>query len=255
MGVVAQRAHAFASGVVVMAFCGSAIAGGTVDWAKGLVIADGVGVADRHAPSPAAARGTSRRVAEAQARTQIAAMLGALPLAEGGTVANKAKDPDVKERLARAISAAVTIAAEPETDGAWHVTMGVPIEAIRTAIYGRRSLPTDGDSGAPVVVISGVAAKPAVGWTVEGMRVATLWVTDVPPWAKDAPKIRAAKVARGAIDLPQPPLVGGAAPPGGAGVIAVVPRSSRSAPSSAGVPAPAATPFSESTLVVMVRSP
>src|ERR1043165_7863637 len=42
-----------------------------VDWAAGLVIAGGTGIADRHAPSPAVALGTSRRGAEDDARQRI----------------------------------------------------------------------------------------------------------------------------------------------------------------------------------------
>lgn len=194
--------RAIAPALVAMALGGNALAGGTVDWAKGLVIADGVGVADRHAPTPAAARGTSRRVAEAAAKAQIAAMLGTLPVAAGGNVATKADDPVVKERLARAVAAAVTVTTDPETDGAWRVTMAVPIEAVRIAIEGRRTWPVEGDRGPPILVVSGVTGKPAVGWTVDGKQLATLWVTDVPAWAATAPKVRVAKAARGAIELP-----------------------------------------------------
>src|SRR5690242_15069063 len=74
-----------------------------IDWARGLVTADAVGVADRHAPNPAVARGTSRRGAEDAARKQLAAKLGELPVAAGGKVADKSKDKDVKARLARAV--------------------------------------------------------------------------------------------------------------------------------------------------------
>src|SRR5688572_10692987 len=71
-----------------------------VDWSRGLVIADGVGVADRHAPNPAVARGTSRRDAEDAARKVLEGKLGDLPLAGGGTVSARAKlDAAVKERL------------------------------------------------------------------------------------------------------------------------------------------------------------
>src|SRR6185503_13209371 len=69
-----------------------------VDWARGLVTADGVGIADRHAPNPAVARGTSRRVAEDAGRHVLATKLGELPMAGGGTVAARAKDPAVKAR-------------------------------------------------------------------------------------------------------------------------------------------------------------
>ena len=66
----------FAILAVVVAWHSAAHAEATVDWARGLVIAEAVGIADRHAPSPAVARGTSRRVAEAFAKKAIATKLG-----------------------------------------------------------------------------------------------------------------------------------------------------------------------------------
>ncbi len=174
----------------------------TVDWARGLVIADAVGIADRHAPNPAVARGTSRRGAEEAAEKLIAAKVAELPLASGGKVADKAKDNGVKARLDRAVEAAITLAAEPQTDGAWRVTMAVPIEAVHQAILGARTLSADGDKGPAVVVIEGATAKPAVGWTVSGLDAATIWVTDMPAWAKDAPRVKAKTAKAGAIDAP-----------------------------------------------------
>jgi hypothetical protein len=171
-----------------------------VDWARGLVTADAVGVADRHAPNPAVARGTSRRGAEDAAKKLLAAKLGELPVAGGGKVADKAKDKDVKARLARAVDAAITLAADPETDGAWKVTLAVPIEAVRQALDGPRAL-GDGDKGPAVVVVDGVTAKPAVGWTIGGLAAPTVWVTDVPAWAKDAPHVTAKAAKAGAIEI------------------------------------------------------
>lgn len=173
-----------------------------VDWARGLVTADGVGIADRHAPNPAVARGTSRRVAEDAGRHVLATKLGELPMAGGGTVAARAKDPAVKARLDAAVAGAYAIAAEPETDGAWRVTMAVPIEAIRQAIDGPRELPAAGDSGSPIVIVDGAAkAKPAVGWTVGGLHAATVWVAEPPAWAASAPHAAATKVSGGAIEI------------------------------------------------------
>jgi len=173
-----------------------------VDWAKGVVTAEGIGIADRHAPNPAVARGTSRRGAEEAARVQLAKGLGALPVASGGTVADKAKDAATKARLDRAVAQAIAVAAQPETDGAWKVTMAVPIEAIRQAIDGGPRQVAAGDARAPVVVIvDGAAAKPAVGWTVGTSHVATVWVKDVPAWAKDATHVKATSAKAGNLGL------------------------------------------------------
>lgn len=181
----------------------SARADVAVDWAKGIVTAEGVGIADRHAPNPAVARGTSRRSAEDAARAQLAKGLGALPVASGGTVADKAKDPAIKTRIDRTVAQAVAVAAQPETDGAWKVTMAVPIEAIRQAIEGGpRQVVAAGDGAAPVVVVvDGATAKPAVGWTVGTGHVALVWMQAVPTWAKDAAHVKAASAKAGQIEL------------------------------------------------------
>ena len=176
---------------LVAALAGTAHADVAVDWAKGLVTANGVGIADRHAPNPAVARGTSRRSAEDAARAQLAKGLGSLPLAGGGTVREHAT-PDAKLRLERAVAQAIAVAAEPQTDGAWTVTMAVPIEAIRQALdAGPRAVGKDGDPPPAVVIVDGVKAKPAIGWTVSGVKAATIWVPakDLPAWAKDAPHV------------------------------------------------------------------
>lgn len=149
-----------------------------VNWARGLVIADATGVADRHAPSPAVARGTSRRGAEEAAKRLLAKKIAELPLASGGKVGERAK---------AAVDGAIVLTAEPETDGAWRVSMAVPIEAVRQAIAGPRTLDAAGDSGPPVMIVEGMKGKPAVG----ALAAPTLWVSDIPAWAKDAPKVAA----------------------------------------------------------------
>jgi hypothetical protein len=171
-----------------------------VDWARGLVVATAVGVADRHAPSPAVARGTAKRVAEDLAKKQIAAKLPAIAFASG-TLGDKLKDAQVKARVDRAVDAAISLAAEPETDGAWKVTLAVPIEALRMAVAGSRLVDAKGDSDPAVVVVDGVAAKPAIGWKVGTLAAATLWVDKPPTWAKDAPHVRAKSAKHGTVEL------------------------------------------------------
>src|SRR4051794_28468754 len=173
-----------------------------VDWAAGWVIAGGTGIADRHAPSPAVALGTSKRGADEAARQRIAAVLPALALAAGGKLADRLADPEIKARVDAALAAAIEVTAEPETDGSWHVIRALPLEAIRLALAAPRALPPGGDTGPPVVIVEGVGAHPAIGWTVGGVAAATLWVKDVPAWAKSAPRIRARSSRGGAIDAP-----------------------------------------------------
>jgi len=175
-----------------------------IDWAAGRVTAGGTGIADRHAPSPAVALGTSRRGADEAARQRIAGKLGALPLAAGGTLADKLASAAIKARIDAAVEAAITVSAEPETDGSWHVKLAVPLEAIRLALGEPRALPAAGDRGPPIVIVEGVAARPAIGWAVGGAAAATLWVKDVPAWAKDAPRAKARSAKAGAIDVDAP---------------------------------------------------
>ena len=191
------------------ALAGSARADVAVDWAKGLVTANGVGIADRHAPNPAVARGTSRRGSgrggegdssrrgSASCRSPAAARSPSTPTGEA------------KSRLDRAVAQAIAIAAEPQTDGAWTVTMAVPIEAIRQALdAGPRAVAKDGDKPPAVVIVDGVKAKPAIGWTVGGVKAATIWVPakDLPAWAKDAPHVTS--TARREARSPSPGITG-----------------------------------------------
>ena len=174
---------------------------GDVDWAKGLVTADGLGIADRHAPSPAVALSTSRHVAEDAARRVLREQVGTLPVASGGTLATRAKAADVQARVDRAIADAFVVDAEPETDGSWHVTMALPIEAVRQALVGPRTLAPGGDDSVPVVVVDGAAAKPAMGYRIGGFDAAAVFVEDVPGWAHDAPHVRATRGHGDAIEL------------------------------------------------------
>jgi hypothetical protein len=183
---------------------GAKVDGARPDWARGLVLATGVGVADRQAPSAVSARGPARRAAEEAARKQLAAALPALPLAEGGTLAAKLGDAAIQARVDRAVAAAITVDADPSTDGSWRVTLGVPIEAIRQALTGPRPAPAADAEGPPVVVVEGARAAPAVGYRLGKLAAPALWVKEVPAWAKDAPRVKARGASAGAIELAEP---------------------------------------------------
>ena len=169
------------------------------------MLASAVGIADRHAPSPVAARGPARRAAEEAARKQLAASLPALPLAEGGTLAGKLADAAVKARVDRAVAAALVVDAEPSTDGSWKVTLGVPIEAIRQAVTGPRPVPASDAEGPEIVVVTADrAVAPAVGYRLGTLAAPAVWVTDVPAWAKDAPRVAARAGKPGVLELAEP---------------------------------------------------
>ncbi len=187
--------------VALIAVPGTARADARPDWARGLVLATGVGIPDRRAPSPVIARGPALRAGEDDARKQLAAALPALPLAEGGTLAGKLGDPAVKARVDRAVAAAITVAAEPSTDGSWRVTLGVPIEAIRQALTGPRMAAGSDGEGPAVVVVEGARAAPAIGYRLGQVAAPAIWVKQVPAWAKDAPRVKARGASGGAIEL------------------------------------------------------
>lgn len=183
----------------------AARAGADVDWAAGLVTAEGVGIADRHAPSPAAAREPARRMAEQAARSALAGAIQTIPLAEGGTLsARRAASPALARRLAGVVERAFTLAATPETDGSWTVKLAVPLEAIRLAVQGApRALAAAGDDAPPVVIVEGVTVKPALGYAIGDTPGAVVWRRDVPAWAKAAPRVKATGVRPGRIDVPR----------------------------------------------------
>ncbi len=178
----------------------TATAHADIDWAKGLVTAPGIGLADRQAPNPAVARGPARRRAEDAARAALAVALPGLPLAGGGTLADKLGDAKVKARIAAAVAGAIGITADPETDGSWRVTMAVPVEAVRQALVGSRALAAPGDAGPAVVIVEGVSVAPAIGMTIGGLAAASVWTKDLPAWTKGAPRIKARSITGSVID-------------------------------------------------------
>lgn len=188
----------FRTAIALLALTSAAHA--DIDWAKGLVTAPGIGLADRQAPNPAVARGPALRRAEDAARGALGKLVPTVPLAGGGTLADKLGDAATKARVDAAIAGAISVSAEPETDGSWRVTMAVPVEALRQALVGPRTLASAGDSGPAVVIVEGVSAAPAVGMTIGGAAAATLWTKELPAWSKGAPRIKARAVKGAAIE-------------------------------------------------------
>lgn len=162
-----------------------------VDWAAGRLTATGFGVADRQAPSPAAARGPARRAAETAARARLTDAIAALPVARGGTVAAAAKsDAAIATRLAAVVARAREVSADLETDGSWQVSLAVPLEAVHQALTGVPAAGDEAHSAPPVVVIES-SAPPALGYRIAGRAAAIVWVDKLPTWARAAPRTRA----------------------------------------------------------------
>jgi hypothetical protein len=153
--------------------------GRVTDWTTGQLLARGIGVADRHAPSPAVARDAARSRAVADATRALIAAAAQLPMADGQPL-GKRLDPAA---LAAVAATAQVSAAEPLVDGSWRVELALPLEALRLAVAGPRPAPAGNDTGPAVVIVtlSGPAA-PALGVAIgDGKAVrhgAVLWVTD-----------------------------------------------------------------------------
>jgi hypothetical protein len=177
--------------------------GGAVDWSSGLVTATGIGLADRHAPSPAVGRAASRRRADDAARAKLAVALGEVAWVAGDSPGELAK------REGWIAAHAVVVDATLNPDGSWRVTMGLPVEAIRTGLGGVRSLPAGGDTDetrALVIDARSIDAAPVGGVAIGDAKVAgaTLWVVAPPGKAVvgEAPVERKAKAMKdGVIDV------------------------------------------------------
>lgn len=187
--------------------------GAAVDWSRGVVTATGVGLADRHAPSPAVGRAASRRRADDDARSKLAAALAAVPWIETGVPAALAT------RDGWLAAHAVVLATTLNPDGSWKVTLGLPIEAIRLGLAGARVVPVAGDrdeTRAVVIDATKVAKATPVGGVAIGAAKAagaTVWLDRDPPEAlvgKKPVKLVATGLAAGvlAVDGTVPDLAG-----------------------------------------------
>jgi hypothetical protein len=87
--------------------------------------------------------------------------------------------------------------------------LAVPLEAVRQAIDGPRTLGAAGDDAAAVVVVDGVAVPPGIGYRVGADGATTVFVADIPEWAHGAPRVHAKHAQKGAIELDR--AVGGPA--------------------------------------------
>jgi hypothetical protein len=152
--------------------------GRVVDWTAGQLIARGLGVADRHAPSPATARPAARRRAIADAARQLASAAALVPSDA------RASAPTMDRKALEALAAdAIVLSADPLVDGSWRVELALPLEALRQATSGARELPARGDAPASpaVVIVRAPAGTPLLGVAISDgkttVRGATLWAT------------------------------------------------------------------------------
>jgi hypothetical protein len=182
--------------------------GAKVDWSKGVVTVVGVGLADRHAPTPAVARSGARRRADDDARAKLTGALAEVPWIDAGA----AKQLATREGWLAAHAIGIDASLNP--DGSWRVTMGLPIEAIRAGLIGPRTLPAKGDAPGPAIIIDataidGLAAVGGVGIGERARASATLWMEREPPEALvgERPAHRVATAfANGVLEVGTDPL-------------------------------------------------
>lgn len=128
---------------------------GVIDWTRGLVIASGAAAADLRARSPAVARAGAERRARRQAEQKLERIAETVPLAGGGEVGAALDDldeGDAAEILSRAAARAIDVDVDYGSDGSVVVRLGLPLEALRSAVAGPGAAPAGRDSPSGVIV-------------------------------------------------------------------------------------------------------
>ncbi len=173
-----------------------------LDWTVPGVVAEGIGLADRRAPTPDVARAAARTRGIADARKRLRAAVENVPWANSKTVGALLD----AAQLDAAVAAALVQHAEPQTDGSWRVRLLLPLEVLRQAAQGPRKLEAAGDPATVAVVAidaKKVAIAPNVGWLFNDggapVPCAQRWVTR---W--DGPTIKATAAQAGVITLSKP---------------------------------------------------
>jgi hypothetical protein len=144
-----------------------------IDWARGLVVARGAAAGDLRAPSAAVARVGAERAARADARERLQLLARDVPLASGGDVgAAVAADAAAGRRLAAAVDRALDLQIDYASDGSVLLEAGLPIEAVRAAVYGADPAAAGVEAGDPPVTALVIDARrlrrgPAVGLRLE----------------------------------------------------------------------------------------
>lgn len=143
-------------------------AGGTIDWTRGLIIADGAAAADLRARAPDVARVGAERRARERARDALASLAEGVALASGGDVGSAIEgDEAAAGRLGAAAERAVEVGIDYASDGSVRVRLGLPLEAVRAALAGEaRALPGGAEGGTTGVL---VRAGDALGEPVLGL--------------------------------------------------------------------------------------
>ncbi len=162
-----------------------------VRWQDGLVVAHGLGLADRRAPSVSTAQAAARRRAEADARAKLATGLAKLPGAPGWGVTD----------------AAFVRSAALAPDGSWQVEVALPVAAHRAPR--QVTATTDDSADATAVVVDARAVTITPDATPGFGGAATIWRTAEPAADVLGPRVErrvATLTADGVLTLDGAPL-------------------------------------------------
>jgi hypothetical protein len=151
-----------------------------IDWQRGLFIGRGIAVGDLRSPSRELARVKAQRQAKAQARALLLERIGELPWATGKSGTDKQKALASAEALADAV---FRLGSDVGTDGSVVIEMALPLDALRSLVFGPDPIVASQAAGPSGIVIDarGLALTPALGFELsdgaERYRGPTLFFT------------------------------------------------------------------------------
>lgn len=150
----------------------------TVDWSRGLIIARGAAAGDVRAPSPSVARVAARRRATEQARNRLIERAQTLVL-DAKTIAKHARaDKQVAKRLRQSAQQALELGMDYGSDGSMVATVGLPLEAVRSAVHGPTRVTRAADQAPTAIVVD---ARRVMNRPILGVELASLSARYVGP--------------------------------------------------------------------------
>lgn len=119
-----------------------------------MVIATGAMAGDIRAPTPSVARVGAERGAREQAQARLLAGAKKLKTADGKTVGKLADgDKQIAARLERVAQQSIDLDIDYSSDGSVVLEAGLPIEAVRAAVYGADAPPEGAEDGAIAALV------------------------------------------------------------------------------------------------------
>jgi len=164
---------------------------GSVDWTRGVILAEGAASADLQAPRPDIARIRAERVARERAAVKLDEQARGLPVAAGGTVGERLEADDAAlQRFDRVVARALDESVDYGSDGSVVVVLALPVEAVRGALVGPSAAPAEQTATALLIVATSAMKNPEIGVGIRGKdgeySGATVFYRDKRAAAKDS---------------------------------------------------------------------